>query len=275
MTTVTTGIATDAQSRLARDALRSQRQRLPELFRGLRDDEWKSPSRCTEWSVHEVVRHLCDVTLLWLDLLRGEPFERVAPGGIDPRTTPLAWLERSATECPADTIAVFEDASAEIVDLVESIVASNRADRVDFAYGTIPWSTLVLHLFWDAWVHERDVLIPLGRPQESPEVESTAAAAHGLLMSGLPFKLLHRPLDETVVLDGAGGGVFRLAATDDTVTVARNGSDESDDALRGPLPDVVDSLVGREPELAKALHGPPERVEPLGMFRRFMFTPGS
>src|SRR5439155_7511650 len=108
----------EAQNQLARDALRSQRQRFAALLGGLDEDAWTAQSRCTDWSVHEVTRHLCDVTLKSTALLRGELPEDVGSESVDPRTTPVAWLTRSAGEHPHDTLAVFEDASAELLDEV-------------------------------------------------------------------------------------------------------------------------------------------------------------
>ena len=273
MITVSTGAATDAQVWLARGALRSQRPRLVDLYGRLGEEEWSAPTRCPEWLVHDVVRHLCDVTVNWLRLLRGERPERVGMEGFDPRTTPAAWVERSATRRPVETLADFGRASADLLDEVERLVERRAPDRVPLPYGAVPWSIVVLHIFWDAWVHERDVVLPLGREHESSEIESRAAAAFGLLISGVPFTLLGTPLDETVVLEGEGGGRFRLDVRDGTITVSVNGDEETGEALRGRLPDVIDSLIGRAPELGEVLHGPAERVQQLGMLGRFMRTP--
>jgi uncharacterized protein (TIGR03083 family) len=268
--TVSTGVTTDEQVRLACGALRSQRPRLIRLFDGLRDDEWSGPTRCPEWSVHDVARHLCDVTVRWLGLLRGERPEHVGMEGFDPRTTPAEWVERSASQCPVDTVADFRRASVDLLDQVEWLVQRRAGDRVLLPYGAVPWSIVVLHVFWDAWVHERDVVLPTGRGHGSSEIESRAAAVFGLLTSGLPFMLVGTPLDETVVLDGDGGGCFRLEVRDETVTVLVNGEEEAGEALRGALPGVVDSLIGRAPELREVLHGPADRVQRLGRLGRFM-----
>jgi uncharacterized protein (TIGR03083 family) len=273
MTTVSTGAATDAQVRLAQGALRSQRLRLVDLFGELEDKDWSAPTRCPEWSVHDVVRHLCDVTVTWLGLLTGESPEHVGMEGFDPRTTPAAWVERSATRRPVDTLADFGRASGVLLDEVDRLVRRRAVDRVPLPYGAVPWSIVVLHVFWDAWVHERDIVLPLGRVHESPEIESRAAAAFGLIISGVAFRLLGTPLYETVVLEGDGGGVFRLDVRDETVTVSLDGEERGGDALRGALPDVVDSLIGRAPQLGEVLHGPADRVAPLGTLGRFMRTP--
>ena len=276
--TVTTGRAADAQARLAREALHSQRARLVDLFRGFDDDNWSAPTRCTEWSVHDVVRHLADVTVRLVALLRGDSLEGVGfgvvgPGGFDPRTTPDAWLERSAGERPAETIGNFERASAQLLAQVDTLTDEGATITMPWLYGPVPWSIAVLHAFWDAWLHERDIVVPLGRAHESPDIEDRTAATYGLLMSCVPSLLLGASIDEAVVLDGPGGGTFHLAVHDRVVTVRGDEGTRDEEALRGALPDVVDSLLGRGQEIADVLHGPAERVHVLGRLRRFMLTP--
>ena len=114
---------------------------------------------------------------------------------------------------------------------------------------------------------------PLRRNEAFARDRAHRAAAFGLVISGVPFTLLGTPLQETVVLEGEGGGRFRLDVRDETVTVSVDGDEGGGDALRGALPDVVDSLIGRVPPLADVLRGPADRVEPLGMLGRFMRTP--
>jgi uncharacterized protein (TIGR03083 family) len=262
---------------------------LSTLLRGLTSDTWDAQSRCTEWSVHEVVRHLCDMTLKATTLLRGGRPGDVDTQNMDPRTAPVNWLYRSAGEAPRDTLVVFEAATAELLAEVDHHLGA--AADIQWLYGPVPWSIAALHVFWDAWVHERDILIPLGQPQDSPAVESRAAATYGLLMAGLPTLAGDTSLDETIVLAGDGGGVFRLEARGDLrsgrqftmagypaegtiwITVDDgDGAGREPELLDGTLVNVVDSLVGREPELTEALQGPPERVQRLSVLRAFMLS---
>ena len=67
---------------------------------------------------------------------------------------------------------------------------------------------------------------------------------------------------------------YRAAGTT-TISVGDGDVDGDVDPLRGALVDVVDSLVGRGPELTEVLHGPPKRVQRLGMLRAFTLLPVS
>jgi predicted Rdx family selenoprotein len=83
-------------------------------------------------------------------------------------------------------------------------------------------------------------------------------------------------MNETVLLAGDGGGTFELDAKTNNVTVTVHDTDAGapgPSSLRGVLPDVVDSLVGRGRELTEVLHGPRAAVEQLGVLRAFMLLP--
>lgn len=270
MITVSTGTASAAQRLFARDVLQSQRRRLVALLRDLDDDAWRAPTRCSEWSVHEVVRHVCDVSVRWRTLLCGGSLASAGMEAMDPRTTPVEWLERSARERPADTLRIFEQTSADLVGAVERLATAGSDDRVAFPYGVLPWSIVAIHAFWDAWVHERDILLPSGHAHRSPAAESRGAAIYGLMMSCVPALLAGAEVRERVVLDGDGGGLFSAQVTRDAVTVVVSQPDQAGDALRGSLPEVVDAMAGRGRALPDVLEGPPDRVEQLAGFARFM-----
>lgn len=271
--TVTTAHASGAQAELAGDVLHAQRRRLLDLLRELPRHAWAAPTRCPDWSVQDVVRHLCDVSAKWLAVMRGSASERSGLEALDPRTTPAEWLSQSASDSPHDTIARFERVSRELLDEVDRRRARRDDARVSgLPYGPVPWSVVALHVFWDAWVHERDIVRSLGRPHVTTPTESRAAAAFGLLIAGMPFMLASASFDEVIVLEGDGGGRYELAVHDGTVTVGIDVAQAEDGALRGVLPDVVDALVGRDPDLMDALEGPRERINALGTLRRFMLA---
>jgi uncharacterized protein (TIGR03083 family) len=268
MISVGTARPTREQEALARDALHAQRSRLTALFAGFDEATWTAPTRCDRWSVHDVIRHLCDINVEWLALLRGGTLT----DGFDPRTTPAEWVAGTADRPPADTLSVFERTSRSLLAEVDALADHAATKTVDMPYGTVPWSFVVLHLFWDAWVHERDIVISRGDSHPSTAAESRVAAIVGLVMAGMPSKLLGAPLDETLLLSGDGGGLFRLVVDDGVITVTVDGP-AVNDALRGTLGAVVDSMVGRPPALADVLAGPSERIRVLGTFGRFMESP--
>jgi hypothetical protein len=87
------------------DVFGKQRQRFVAVLRGFGPSDWAAPTRCTDWSVHDVIRHLCDGNMkLAAAGLDDRTLDLTA--GFDPRTTPRGWPTISASESPAPPSAV-------------------------------------------------------------------------------------------------------------------------------------------------------------------------
>ena len=93
------------------------------------------------------------------NVLEGEPF--------DNRRTPLRWLERTAGEAPEKTVEDLRRLTTEETTALRLRVAEGAGEAVVGPYGPVDWSVLTAHVFWDAWLHDRDVTEPLGRSAAS------------------------------------------------------------------------------------------------------------
>jgi len=75
-------------------ANRLVRERQLDVLGGVPFEEWTRPSRCTGWSVHDVVRHVVQMNEVMIGAAAaaraGERYDRMR--GFDPKTTPSAWL---------------------------------------------------------------------------------------------------------------------------------------------------------------------------------------
>lgn len=247
------------------DAFATQRARLVLRCRQLDEDEWRTPSRCADWTVHEVIRHLVDPTGRIAKNARGEP---TGETGFDPRTTPRRWLEETAGLTTAQTVDALVSTTESELAAFDDLMLAGDDRALPGPYGLIHWTTFALHILWDSWLHERDVTLPLGCAQDATADENTLVGLYGIMLAGVPLGTSGATATETFVLDGAGGGAFRLDAGDETRASTTAAPDPA--ALRGELAPVVDSLSGRDAELADVLDGPPERVARLGYIRAFM-----
>ena len=73
-----------------------QRARFAAVLRRFGPADWAAPTRCAEWSAHDVVRHLCDGSALVASTSPGDRrLDRTA--GFDPRVTPRQWTTVLAT----------------------------------------------------------------------------------------------------------------------------------------------------------------------------------
>jgi hypothetical protein len=107
------------------------------------------------------------------------------------------------------------------------------------------WTVLVLHAFWDSWLHERDVLLASGREHPADGDASIYAAAYGLFIAAAVAAMFGSKVHEELTLGGDGGGVFELDSREGvTLTVTRVTT------AGPPAADVTDALAGRLPATA-------------------------
>jgi uncharacterized protein (TIGR03083 family) len=220
----------------------AQRRRFAAVLQGFGPDDWAAPTRCADWSAHDVVRHLCDCNTLGAG---AGPDDRTLDltAGWDPRTTPRGWLAASANESPDATLSRFVATTEELLAVLRARLAQHRRFDVHLPYGPMDWIVLMLHGFWDCWLHERDVLLPRGIEHPTDGDATGYAAAYGVFIAAAVASMFGDPVRQELTLGGDGGGIFDLdshgAAV--TLTVTRV-------AIAGPAAaQVTDALAGRAP----------------------------
>lgn len=149
-----------------------QRRRLAATLAALDEAQWSTPSRCDAWDVRGVIAHLVDVDRFWAFSIgsgrAGEPTRFLAT--FDPVATPPQLVEAMGDVDPATLLATFhagiDGLEAALVDLDDA----GWDTLAEAPPGHIPLRALVLHALWDGWVHERDIVLPLGlAPTEEPD----------------------------------------------------------------------------------------------------------
>lgn len=157
-----------------------QRNRLTDVLSQLSSKEWSSPSRCEGWSVQDVAEHLVSVNQFFLlsisSALRGEPTRILA--SFNPVRDPAAIVQSARGAAPGSTLEKLAASNSEFAALLWSLRESDWEKLAEAPPGHIAVSGVCAHALWDAWIHERDVLLPLGRdPQAEPD-EVTIALAY-------------------------------------------------------------------------------------------------
>jgi hypothetical protein len=254
-------------------ALRRVRERMLDVCDDLSADEWTAPSRCERWNVHDVVRHVRDASHIHVASLRGEPTPFSQGGPFDTQETPRRWLEQSAGQSPDDTLGELRECCATEELTLEARRAGGAGDVVGGPYGEIHWAVLTTHVFWDAWLHARDVTEALRRESRSTPEEDRVVALYSLLIASMPAVRVDYPFDLTVALVGADRTRYVASVTPGRVDV-RTAAVADDADLEGVLGPVADALAGRGPELESVLHGERALLEPLTWLRARL-RPGS
>jgi uncharacterized protein (TIGR03083 family) len=220
------------------------RRRFASEVAALDAGELTAQSRCSKWSVADVLRHCIDVDDWMQRFWTGQapPFT-----SFDPNTTPHEFVLAARAIPDADV----RDRYVASSEHMASDVGDSGAERWGLPsvspIGRVPWWLSALHVFYDSWLHERDALLPIGADVPVAPDESEAVLTYSL---GLVGTLIREPTATTIggVRVRAGSGQVVVAPTgttmDDVAPIidALSGRGSLEDALPGEDPAVVTSF---------------------------------
>lgn len=250
------------------DTFITQRRRLLATAREFADGEWTHATRCGEWDVRELVVHVLGSTDACRATLTGE--RSVFGDGFDPNTGPNRFVDEHADQDGPTTLDQLDAAITATADAMDSLHDRTPTPQMTAVWGQeVDWRLFVAHLFWDGWIHERDLLVPLRREHRPADAETRLAAAYGLHTAAIMVGLLAIPLDVTLRLGGTGGGTYRVTADGLDVTVSVTPMDPAGPE-QGNAVAVIDALAGRGPELGTLLDAAPEVVDALSRVGAFL-----
>lgn len=244
------------------DLLAVHHHRLIDTWQSFAPAQWAHHSRNTEWTVHHTVRHVADAMERVVAAANGEP--TLDKHDFDPRSTPTVWLTTSEDELPSATIERFAEASASHRTRISDRFACGDDARERTVYGTAHWTVNVAHVLWDSWLHERDVLLPLGQPAPSSKAEERLVGLYGLLMALVPSMMFEQSVSSTVQLSGLGTHTIEVRC--DAGSLRSSEVPGVATAISGAMPAAIDALAGRGDAVADALPGAPEELGFLAAF---------
>lgn len=243
-------------------ALAAVRARLLGVTDRLTAEDWQSASRCEQWSVHHVLRHVRDACRLHARQLRSPGISILAPG-FDARRTPQEWLEPSEGEAPETTAADLRLLVTDEEAVLGARIEGFRDETVMGPYGPAHWTVLTTHVFWDAWLHLRDVTAALGWPDAPTPVEEEVVTLYALLIASMPAALHGHSFTATVDLIGSDARHHLAQVAPGRVSLRSGDAPTGDEQLHGDVAPVVDALAGRGPPVPSVLRGDPAALEPL------------
>ena len=228
-----------------------QRRRLLDRVRTFETEKWEHPSRCEGWTNRDVIAHLDITNDFWTMAIeagrRGTPTRILT--AFDPVITPAQMVLDTRGTGPDKVLDRFEVSTNALLELLASLRDREWSALAEAPPGHLTISAVVHHALWDAWVHERDILLPL-EIVPTIEADEITASLRYVAALGPAFSRSGGGLEE---------GRFQVRTSDphtafevsiaDQVHVTEIGPD-------APAPEVVTDelvLVGPGVELLEAL----------------------
>ena len=149
-------------------ALEEQHTELAELLDSLDDPAWQSPTRCTGWTVADVVLHLTQTDELALASAQGRFADglHVLAGGLDGEGNvddgAAAMVSRQRGRPNGELSERWRTGAAALRDALR---ASDPHRRVEWVAGQLSTRTLVTTRLAECWIHTGDIADAVGVEQ--------------------------------------------------------------------------------------------------------------
>ncbi len=232
-----------------------QRSRLVTRLADLDEREWAAPSRCEGWSVQDVVAHLTTTNQFWAMSITsgraGDPTRFL--DGFDPVAVPARLVDDARSWTSAQALDRFTETTRALADALADLDGDGWARLAEAPPGHLAIRLVVLHALWDAWIHERDIVLPLGlAPVEEPDEIAGSLAYVAAL--GPAFRALNGSTRAATLDVRATAPDLRVVVEVGPTVVLHDGSsrlasapDASTVTLAGPAVELVEALSFRGP----------------------------
>ncbi|MEY2426356.1 MAG: hypothetical protein QOI61_1928 [Actinomycetota bacterium] len=229
-------------------AVARQRRRLLATLGSLTDAQWAAPSRCAGWSVKDVICHLVTVDQFWTFSfaagLRGEPTRFLAT--FDPVASPAQLVDGMQALLPADVLAQYTANAEGFLDVLASVQADQWSLPAEAPPGHLAMNVTALHALWDAWVHERDIDIPLGITPVEDDEEITLTLSYAAALSPALYATRATGAQGTLAVDASDPVIALTVEVGESAVVTR-GARADGPRLTGRAVDLIEGLSHRAP----------------------------
>ncbi len=236
----------------------AHRARFESTLRSFSAQDWLRPTRCDAWNVREVIGHLIVVDGFWaMTFANGRD-------GQEPTTFLRGFNPSNSTdELVAATLALpvdelldqFSSGSAALASVLDPLTTEQWHHRLESPLGHLPMLCSAGHMFWDSWLHERDILGPMGAALPVSADEFLAVTWFSFCFAGLQGGTIddpnpvgvgpEAPIDATIRFDDLPDVTLRVRI-DSAIEISRaEGSEHATSA--GSATEFVDACAGRAP----------------------------
>jgi uncharacterized protein (TIGR03083 family) len=230
-----------------------QRRRLEAVLRDLPEEHWGAPSRCAGWTVQDVIAHLASTNRFWAVSisagLSGEPTRYLA--AFDPVASPAQLVDQSQGTAVADTFAEFVAGNDAMADVIAELDDQGWVTLAEAPPGHLPIRLVADHALWDGWVHERDIVLPLGLTPVVEADEVRCCLRYGAAL-GRAFALSRGDVDRSAMVIEVDDPDDRLVVVVEDQVVRVHAGEAPDDAplLHGDAVALVEMISMRDAGVA-------------------------
>jgi hypothetical protein len=148
---------------------------------------------------------------------------------------------------PSETLQQFVETNAALFNVVESIDDAGWSTVAESPAGHVPMRMVASHALWDGWVHERDILVPLGLAQVEEPDELVSCLRYVAAVAPVLALQSDATRKGALVIEATEPDVTLVVEVDTTVVI--HGGPAPPDAVRltGRAVDLVDMLSIRAP----------------------------
>lgn len=231
-------------------AMLRQRRRFASILAELDDAQWAAPSRCDGWSVQDVISHLVTVNRFWAiafaSARKGEPTRFLTD--LDPVATPAALVD-GARDLPwSKVLDGFVESNDEIADAVEGLDDDGWTMLGEAPPGHVPLRGVAYHALWDSWIHERDVVLPLGITPVEEADEVADSLRYVAVLSPLFAVTAGSTRPGSVVVEATNPDVRAVVDIVGDGLVVHDGEPSTEPLrLTGPAVELLEGLSFRAP----------------------------
>lgn len=203
------------------ELMNAQRSRFAEQLGKLSTEQLQSPSRCAGWTNLDVLTHLNSTNLFWEVSTKkgasGSPTKFLAT--FDPVESPAQMVRDAPAGEPGETVSAFANSNATLAEVTRPLRDVQWNLVVESPVGHVSLAAMALHALWDSFVHERDVMVPLGCAVSAPDDELQAVLTYAVALS--PAYGLQQGFggDLDVVVLGSGPDIGLLVSVGSRVVV--------------------------------------------------------
>jgi uncharacterized protein (TIGR03083 family) len=227
-----------------------QRRRMVDILGDLEAERWTVATRCSGWSIQDVVAHLIGTNRFWSLSIRsglaGTPTRLLV--GFDPVATPPKMVEPMRSLSPDAVLSDFADSVDDLAAALDGVDDASWSRIGEVPPGHVALRAVALHALWDAWVHERDILLPLGQHPVEEADEVVASLLYAAVLGPALMAAHGHPGSGRLIID-ADHPTIRFVVDAGPTVVARQPEERDADApqLHGPAVALLEGLSARVP----------------------------